>query len=173
QHGVHLLGTVEPSIEARAGQQRIQARALATNRAGYYTATLNAPAAGNWEVTIRSGFRGSDVRLLPIAAVSGTAKPVAAWPGAERGRQLFVAKGCLTCHSHARVPDSGRIPVGPDLTQKRFPREYLQQFLADPAVKQNWSSDNRMPNLNLRPDEIAALIAFLSPAKSPNVSMQE
>jgi cytochrome c2 len=37
--------------------------------------------------------------------------------------------------------------------------EYLQRFLADPSMV---GSGNRMPNLNLKPPEIAALIAFIN-----------
>lgn len=174
QHGMHLLGGLQPTIEARAGERRLDARALPTNRDGYYTATLNVPEPGEWKVRIRSGFRVSEVTLLPIAAVNGLARNTVASTPLQRGQRLFVAKGCVTCHNHGRVPGAdGGFAFAPDLTDKHFPREYLQAFLANPAVKPNWSSDNRMPNLNLKADEIAALIAFLNPAESRRVSMPD
>ena len=70
QHGMHLLTDRSPSIEARSDDAQFKARAVQTNKPGYYTATLTAPKTGNWTVTIKSGFRNSNVTLMPIAAVS-------------------------------------------------------------------------------------------------------
>jgi cytochrome c2 len=70
-----------------------------------------------------------------------------------------VAKGCGTCHVHRDVSGSGTVAVGPELTNLRLAPDFLQRFLADPATL---GSTNRMPNLSLKPPEIAALIAFLN-----------
>ena len=51
--------------------------------------------------------------------------------------------------------------MGPDLTDRRLPADYLAKFLADPSIKTVWASGNRMPNLELAPREIAALVAFI------------
>jgi hypothetical protein len=65
-----------------------------------------------------------------------------------------VAKGCVTCHAHAASGASKEMPslaVGPDLTDRRLPADYLAKFLADPSVKTVWASGNRMPDLELAP----------------------
>jgi len=157
QHGFRLMGDLSPTIEARSGKLEQDARGVATNREGYYTATVNVPQTGNWELTIQSGFGPrSKVTLLPIPAVASAARPVVARAETDRGQRLFVAKGCVSCHVNNRVKGSGIWQVdAPDLTDRQLPKEYLQQFLANPAMK-----TRNMPNLNLKPDEIAALIAF-------------
>lgn len=160
QHGHDLLGNLAPAIEAKSGDTEKVFRAVATNRNGYYTATVTAPATGNWNLKIRSGFGTySDVKLMPIPAFTSNARPVAL-SASDRGQRLFVAKGCVSCHMNARTPDSGQKgweSNSPDLTNRPMPTEYLQQFLANPAIK-----TKVMPNLELKPDEITALIAFIN-----------
>ncbi|MGQ0815383.1 MAG: hypothetical protein ACT4O1_13150 [Gemmatimonadota bacterium] len=157
QHGVELLSDLKPTVTARSGNHEFEARAVQTNRRGYYTVTLNAPRAGDWKFTIHSGFRAgnheSKLTLLPIRALTSAARPVA-FSHEQRGIRLFVAKGCVICHMHSQVEGSGELDFGGDLTGRRFPAEYLAQFLANPTVK--------MPNLNLKPGEIASLIAFIN-----------
>jgi cytochrome c2 len=94
---------------------------------------------------------------LPAAAPNASAAQVA------YGKALFSAKGCVTCHHHAAVPGSGAFGEGnPDLTSYRWTAEYLHTWLKDPAaLKPNAT----MPNLDLKLDEIEALIAFLSASK--------
>ncbi len=78
-------------------------------------------------------------------------------------RELFVAKGCLTCHLHPEVAGSGVVKVGPDLAGRRFTGDYLQRFLADPNIATTRGPGGfEMPNLNLAPREIAALAAFIN-----------
>lgn len=77
------------------------------------------------------------------------------------GRDLFVAKGCLTCHSHLETNQFREFGVdaGPDLTNFSAAPEYLRMRLKDPkSVK----SDSKMPQLNLTETEIEALIAFIN-----------
>lgn len=77
------------------------------------------------------------------------------------GRNLFVAKGCLTCHYHEETAKylEFRIDVGPNLTDFSAAPEYLRMRLKDPkSVK----SDSKMPQLNLSETEIEALIAFVN-----------
>lgn len=77
------------------------------------------------------------------------------------GRNLFVAKGCLTCHYHEETAKylEFRIDVGPNLTDFSAAPEYLRMRLKDPkSVK----SDSQMPQLNLSETEIEALIAFVN-----------
>ena len=77
------------------------------------------------------------------------------------GHDLFIAKGCLTCHYHQDVTSyiDFRGDIGPDLTNFSAAPEYLRMRLKDPkSVK----SDTKMPKLNLSDAEIEALIAFIN-----------
>jgi mono/diheme cytochrome c family protein len=83
-------------------------------------------------------------------------------PPVELGEQLFVVKGCITCHSNSKVSNSMgymKVNVGPDLTKFSASPEALRLRLKDPA---SVKSDTQMPNLNLSENEIEALIAFIN-----------
>jgi mono/diheme cytochrome c family protein len=74
------------------------------------------------------------------------------------GRHLFAAKGCFTCHVE--------LHAGPDLFSKRYTKEYVTQGLANPErAFAGRQGTLRMPNLNLKPREIAALAAYVSANK--------
>ena len=81
----------------------------------------------------------------------------------EMGRQLFVAKGCITCHANNRVESASSywtIEMGaPNLTNYSSAPEILFIRLKDPAAAK---SDTKMPNLGLKETEIEALIAFIN-----------
>ena len=163
QHGVTKLSSLEPRIEARGTDATAAAVAVPGKEAGQYTARLVLPQAGEWTITIHSGFMASRVTLVPLQVIAAGAQAPTALSAADRGRRLFVAKGCATCHLHRDVSGSGVVAVGPDLTSRRLAPEYLQRFLADPSMI---GSANQMPNLNLKQPEIAALIAFLNRAEA-------
>ncbi|MBI4219903.1 MAG: c-type cytochrome [Chloroflexi bacterium] len=86
----------------------------------------------------------------------------------ERGKALFVAKGCIRCHSHAYagVTGSTSLAIGPDLTRigevpyGGLPNDaqFLREWLKDPASKK---PSTAMPTLGLADDEIEDLVAFL------------
>lgn len=82
---------------------------------------------------------------------------------AEWGRQLFLAKGCITCHYNDRAADRNEywtIEMGaPDLSNYSAHPEILFIRLKDPAAAK---SDSKMPNLGLKETEIEALIAFIN-----------
>jgi len=162
QHGHTLLSNLTPRVTAVAGQDQVSAAVQSGPSAGRYQASLTLPHAGAWTITVHSGFGNNNVTLLPVPAVNpGRAAPEIA--AAERGRRLFVAKGCITCHVHPEVPSSGVVNVGPDLTGRRFTGDYLQRFLADPDIATTRGAGGfAMPNLNLAPREIAALAAFIN-----------
>jgi hypothetical protein len=81
----------------------------------------------------------------------------------ELGRQLFLAKGCITCHSNSKASGSAQymtIGMGaPDLSNFSASPEALRLRLKDPAEVK---SDTMMPNLELSEPEIEALIAFIN-----------
>jgi cytochrome c553 len=151
-------------VEARLGRLERTAPSRAGNRAGQYTATLTLTEPGNWTVLIRSGFGNSNSKLLPIRVVAATDR-VATMAPAERGRNLFVAKGCASCHTHQSVGDATLADIGPDLTSPRFQTDYLVKYLKDPSIKTPTSDNKRMPNLELKEPEIAALVAFINGAE--------
>ncbi len=163
QHGTSPLNDLRPVVSARSGDRDTRAAASPAGRPGRYTARLAVPNDGEWRVTIDSDFGDSRVTLLPIrasAAHNGNGAVPKASPR-ERGRQLFVAKGCLTCHVHRDVERAGVVPVGPDLSERRFAADYLAMFLADPSIRPA-TGDVRMPDLDLSQTEIAALVAFIN-----------
>ncbi len=164
RHGHTPLDNLRPSIDATptSGGDHIRADAVPGGGPGRYRTTLTLPDTGQWRLAINSGFGSTHVDLDPIAVVAtGQAAPT--YAAAQRGRRLFVAKGCVTCHLHGDVAGSGVVQVGPVLTALRAPPDFLETFLADPSIlSPAQGSTVGMPNLGLTPAEIAALVAFLS-----------
>lgn len=90
---------------------------------------------------------------------------------AARGEQVFMTGACISCHTIDGTAAQGII--GPNLTHFGSRRtiaagvmentpDNLARWLADPqAVKPL----NKMPNLNLNPDDINALVQYLSSLK--------
>ena len=78
------------------------------------------------------------------------------------GKDLFLAKGCVTCHNNQKAknfPMGLSTHVGPDLTHFRGDVEYLKRWLSNPsAVKPG----TQMPELELSAKEIDGLIAFIN-----------
>ncbi len=159
QHGQNLLTDLSGSVIVTAGG--VSSAAEMTHARGGYTATFTPRDAGKYAITIHSGFT-ADADLVPIVAVTPGAT-VAAMAPADRGHDLFIAKGCMTCHTVNAVPGSGPYGIGPVLIAGRLSAEYVASVLADPTkavVPPNTTF--KMPNLNLKPAEIAALTAFLT-----------
>jgi cytochrome c551/c552 len=174
QHGRHLLGDLEPELIMStsaprfgglfggANEQRI--RAGARGGVGTYAATFTAPATGEVYLRIKSGFGASDLRLYPAPVVAASTTP-RAMAQADRGRVLFVAKGCNACHSNSDLtdrPDNQQIKAGPELGGRRLARELVIQKVKNP-------SSETMPNLGLSDAEAAAIAAFLG-GERPAVS---
>jgi mono/diheme cytochrome c family protein len=116
-------------------------------------------------VGIGSFVNGSSVPESVEAQSKSSAEVVSA-PSisqVELGRQLFLAKGCITCHYNskaARGSEYWTIDNGaPNLSKFSGSPEALRLRLKDPA---SVKSDTQMPNLNLAEDEIEALIAFIN-----------
>jgi hypothetical protein len=168
-HGQRLADGLAGFVEARSGSQLVRANAE-PKEPGSYSARLLFPRAGEWQITIDSGYstNGGGVVRFPVSVVAeGETQPVL--PDAEHGRRLFVVKGCMTCHVHASTPSNHPSPVGPILTGKRYPPDYLRRVLADPSFlpgapveTSEGPSTWRMPDLDLAPAEIEALMAFIN-----------
>lgn len=81
----------------------------------------------------------------------------------EFGRQLFIAKGCITCHVNSKAASLSEywtIEMGaPNLSNFSARPEVLAIRLKDPSAAK---SDTQMPNLDLTEAEIEALIAFIN-----------
>lgn len=81
----------------------------------------------------------------------------------EYGRQLFIAKGCITCHYNSRAgspSDYWTIEMGaPNLSTFSASPEIIFMRLKDPS---SVKSDTQMPNLDLTKVEIEALVAFIN-----------
>ena len=152
QHGMTPINGLRGRIEATSRGQNVHALVTEANTRGRYSASLTLPSAGEWTVTIRSGFGNSDLTLLPITVVAKGADVTTPVADTDRGRRLFVAKGCVTCHV--------QMGVGPNLDGKRFDAAYLSGFLANPTPPQ--PGKPAMPNLGLQPREIASLVTYLN-----------
>lgn len=164
QHGRTPLDGLRPSIEAVqiSGGAHFRADAVPAGDKGRYSTTLTIPDTGQWRLTINSGFGPSHVDLDPIAVI-GPGQTGPSYSDAERGRRLFVAKGCVECHLHGDVAGSGVVQVGPTLTGLRLPADFLARFLSDPSIlPPAKGTTTGMPSLGLKPAEIAALVAFIN-----------
>ena len=154
QHGHTLLDDLKGTIEARSGGTTVDASAHRLTRAGTYGAKLVLPSAGEWTITIRSGFMNSNVSLLPMSVVAEGAGLTRTVTDRQRGERLFTSKGCVTCHV--------QIQAGPNLDGKRFDPTYISRFLADPSIAPPQPNGDKMPNLGLQQREIASLVTYLN-----------
>ena len=152
-----LLSGLRPSIRATTtGGLTATTGAAPGKGRGHYTAALTLPQAGDWTMTIVSGFNNTTLTLPALKVIQpGSTTPIPFSP-ATRGARLFSTKGCVGCHRHIEVNPERVTDAKLDLTGKRFPPEYLAKFLADPGVK-----SGAMPNPELKDDDIAALAAFI------------
>jgi cytochrome c551/c552 len=167
QHGRNLLNDLNPELIVStsaprlggllggANEQHIPAKARASE--GTYAATFTAPAGGPLYLTIKSGFGASNLRLYPAPVIAaGDAAPTFA--AADRGRALFVAKGCNACHENSDLigrPDNQQIKVGPALGGHRLARDYVIAKVKTPASQ-------TMPDLGLSDAEVSAIATFLT-----------
>lgn len=166
QHGMHPMDDLKPTVTAAVGKEDVRVGATYKGN-GVYAATITPPATGQTVIDIDGNWHAARARLLPVTTLAANTK-AAPIPEHYRGKQLFVAKGCFTCHVHADVANSGQVPVGIDLTGKSFAPDYLKLWLANPNIRPPQDPNKRMPNLDLKPQEIAALVAFINHAKNAN-----
>ena len=135
------------------------------SKPGRYSATLTLPSAGDWTIRVHTGLGNSPATLLPIKVVDRVVDSddltAAAMPPAERGKHLFVAKGCVGCHRHQEIGTPIIRHPKNMFTQEEYPEGYLQAVLTDPKGTFSTRFWAAMPNLNLSADEVEALVAFV------------
>jgi mono/diheme cytochrome c family protein len=162
QHGMTPLPGLHPTVVLTSGRTELTFAATPGRLAGQYSSTITPPAAGEWTVRIISGFMNVENTLLPLRAVPAGGAAPRLIADADVGHQLFVAKGCVTCHMRGET--GGK--MGPDLTIRRYAVAAVSSFLADPEnsplSRSGIPNGVRMPNLNLSQREIGTLVAYLN-----------
>ena len=97
--------------------------------------------------------------LGAVVAAAAAAAAVVAQPSGleEKGAVTFREEGCYGCHTIGKFGT----PIGPDLSYvgTKFSRDYLRRWLADPEAQR---PNAHMPKLELTPEQINALAAFLA-----------
>ena len=161
QHGFSLLTRLPGAVTVSSGREAKNFGATELGE-GMYRARITIPTAGTWDMKIQNGFMPKSGYMLPLKVVAANAPAPAPMPAYDRGHQLFLAKGCVTCHTHQLTKDFNVVTVGPDLSEPKYAAGYLTKFLANPSVKTDWRTDARMPQLGLKAAEINALVAFLN-----------
>ncbi len=170
QHGRTPMNDRSPTVTLkRAGAgwlsrgQRFPA--VRGQEPGRYVAVVTPEDTGAVEITIDADWYSSHVTLLPLRVVARGQTP-ASLAAAEQGRDLFVAKGCVTCHVKSDDPQLGGrqvVAVGPNLTGRQLPADWLAQKLADPArFRVGTGQEAVMPTLGLAEAEIAALVSYVN-----------
>ncbi len=170
QHGVTLLDGLDGHVVLRpagGGRELVNVAASAGSGSGRYLASFRVPDTDRVSLTVRSGFGPNELSLISIPVVR-RGQPRPSQPLAERGRHLFVAKGCGTCHVNGDVPEfaqTNRVygDVAPELTGRRLEASYIRQRLTNPSsLPKLGTTPVRMPDLGLAPPEVDALVALLS-----------
>jgi hypothetical protein len=158
QHGAAPTAGLTVVVTSTNGDARMTATARPGPRAGRYEADLAFPSAGLWTVSIDAGWAPAAIEMPVIAP----GQPAPAVSDAERGARQFIASGCVSCHSHKAVTWSGMATdLGPALTDRRYPAEFLSAWLENPPCV---AGRPCMPKLELSAREIGVLTAFLNRA---------
>lgn len=110
---------------------------------------------------------GALTACAQVQTVSAPPTPTVQAASAERGKVMFVDKGCITCHVNNRAQTGERVFTMegiPNLTNYQNDPAFLRRWLADPqAVRPSTT----MPNLQLSASEIDDLIAFINAPREP------
>lgn len=160
QHGAERQAGLKPTVTVRGKGDPVTVAAEPGAKAGDYKATITLPTPGEWGIDINSNFGRSRLNLLPTLSVApGATAPAVS--GAARGRRLFIAKGCVTCHVHPQAEGTGNesTAAGPPLGATTLDAPAISTILTNGLDRGN---GKKMPNPELRPAEVAALTAFLT-----------
>jgi cytochrome c553 len=170
QHGRELMNDRSPTVTLKkAGSGLLSKKqrfaAARSTEPGRYVATITPEEPGPVEIHIDADWHGSDVTLIPMPVVP-RGETLAALAMQDRGRQLFVAAGCVTCHAKTDDPQLGdrtAIPVGPVLTGRQFPTEWLVQKITDPAsLGVGTGQERMMPQLGLSEREVVSIANYIN-----------
>jgi cytochrome c553 len=94
------------------------------------------------------------------SAKGGKGKDSPPKPSADEGQRLFLTLGCLACHQHGELGESGLFSGGElsAIAAKR-PAAYFERWLADPA---SLNRQHRMPVFDLSVAERQSLALWLA-----------
>jgi mono/diheme cytochrome c family protein len=171
RHGQTPMAGLKPTVTLKRrdagwlkGRQRFTA--VPGPERGSYVATVIPEEVGEILITIDAEWHDARITLLPLRAVAAGQARAPVVSAADRGRILYVAKGCVACHAKrddGDVQERHQVAAGPDLTGRAFAADWLATKLADPAknrIRMNeWVV---MPDLKLADAEIAALVEYVS-----------
>jgi len=170
QHGVNLVSGLTPVLLAKRADAGLLTRATridarSTTNAGIYTVAFTPTEAGDVLLTIDNGWP-QKLELRPIPVVAATAAPPRI-ANAERGRALFVAAGCNSCHvkadDAALLHADDVIAIGPALTGRTWPSDVVVKKLMDPAsVLVGPGQRSRMPRLEVSSENAALIAEYLN-----------
>ena len=141
--------------------------------AGWMAEWILNPAQLRPQATMPALLHGATAEANAIAAFLGSLKSSDSFPAvkvdvatAEKGQKLFSQLNCAACHTTAGDPTAeGKVALR-HVRWKFGQAGLLSAFLSNPQAHYRW---NRMPNFGLKPDEAAALSAFLfQSASSPS-----
>ena len=157
-HGRTLVNGIEASVVLEHADNGKILRFNATNDGnGHYLARVRFPEPSIWRLSL-DGYGWHPMPEIEVLAEQAKRDPPLR--RTEVGKSLFVGKGCSTCHANGRIAGvRTTVQQAPDLTQYRNSPEFLRQWLDDPATVR---ADATMPDLDLKPQEIDLLIAFLN-----------
>jgi hypothetical protein len=167
QHGRTLMRNLSPTVtlQPRAGgaQGGEPVNAAPAGAPGRYQAVVTESDTGAVRITIDANWHAAEIALLPIPVVA-RGRPAAPPAEADWGRALFVGKGCVTCHAKGddrEVEQRHTVDIGPPLTGRQFPADWLAAKLADPA-RYRAANEWGMPDLGLDQREITVLVGYLN-----------
>lgn len=171
QHGEDLVTGVSPALLVKSegdGLLTPRRRIAATSAGrGVYRAVVTPDAARPLSIGIDTDLHGWKTTLLeiPVLARGASAPKV---PAVTHGRALFVAKGCAGCHMKADDPRLGEtqvVSVGPSLTNRTYPADYVAKKILDPSslpAITNYNTNAKMPKLEVTTAEADAIAAYLN-----------
>jgi mono/diheme cytochrome c family protein len=172
QHGEELMSGRAPVVKVRSGGvllgERQEIAAERTRERGVYRATFTPTEPGDLRIVVDADYHGYEAPLLPMAVVArGATMPT---QSAEvRGRALFVAKGCVGCHTKsddAALNDFREMRVGPELGGRTYPQAWLVQKITDPAALRPAGRPNAqsslMPKLEVTIAEAQAIASYIN-----------
>jgi len=172
QHGRTLLDDRSPTVSMVDPDasflsrlfNRNSVRATRGSEPGLYEAPITPSDTGETSLVIDTDLFSWRTKLLPIRIVA-TGETAPRMDLGERGKHLFAAKGCATCHAKHDEPafaDQNLVQVGPDLTGRTYPAEWLATKIGDPSQNRVIAGDILMPRLELDQSEIEALVRFIN-----------